>query len=313
MLQSRAEKLVLIFLFLTIFSPGILLAASVTLDWKPNTEADLAGYRLYCGQQSREYTAVLETGMDTTFTVAGLAEGTTYYFALKAHDTWGNESNFSEEISHTVQESDDEDLSLITPDGGEQLVTGSEFDIMWEADTTIVKIRIWFSADAGRAWELVKGNTGNDGRWTWTVPAAFSDSCLLKLEEYQNPGTFDVSGDYFAVGDVTGVEDEAGDGLPKSLLLSQNYPNPFNPVTSISFSVPPGEGNYHPREVSMSVYDSRGRKVRELVAEKLPPGAHVVVWDGKTERGEIAPSGIYFYALRVGSEVSPARKMLLAR
>lgn len=313
MLQSRARILTLIFIGLGALSSKPLLGASVTLDWQPNTEPDLAGYKLFYGQASGEYQAVLEAGMDTTITLVGLLEQTTYYFALKAFDTWGNESDFSEEIFHTVQESGDEGLSLITPDGGENLVPASLFEIQWEADTTIAKIRIWLSSDAGRSWELVKGNTGNDGHWTWTIPQTRSDSCLMKLEEYRNPARFDVSADYFSIGETTGIGGDSQVGVPKSVALGQNFPNPFNPVTTITFSVPAAASGDVQSKVSIAVYDSRGRKVTDLIKGTLPPGNHSVVWDGRTERGEIAPSGVYFYALRVGGEALPPRKMLLAR
>jgi hypothetical protein len=290
----------------------VLHAESVTLDWKANTEADLAGYRLFYGEGSRDYSTILETGLDTTLTVAGLSPGTTYYFSLKAYDSSGNLSQFSQEISHTVEGSDEE-LSLVTPNGGESLISGAPFDIQWEADTSIVKVRIWLTTDAGTTWELVKGNTDNDGSWVCTVPEVYSTSCLLRLEEYLNPDCFDVSSDYFTIGLSSGVDGDAPGGLPRTVALDQNYPNPFNPVTTISFQIPAGEGSDPSQPVSLTVYDARGRKVRNLISGSLPAGTHKVAWDGRTERGEIAPSGIYFYSLRVGAEILAPRKMTLAR
>jgi len=74
-------------------------AAEITVAWDPNTEATLAGYKLYYGTASRTYTSVIPIDKTTTSaTVGGLQEGTTYYFAATAYDTTGNESDFSSEL-----------------------------------------------------------------------------------------------------------------------------------------------------------------------------------------------------------------------
>ncbi|RMH08925.1 MAG: hypothetical protein D6704_02125, partial [Nitrospirae bacterium] len=70
------------------------------------TEPDLAGYNVYYGTQSQIYTVAENVGLtDTpnspTYLVTGLAPGT-YYFAVTALDTSGNESTFSNEASKTI-------------------------------------------------------------------------------------------------------------------------------------------------------------------------------------------------------------------
>jgi hypothetical protein len=71
----------------------------VTLAWDPNTETDLAGYKVYVGTASRTYTTTLDVGNVTTCTVNGLVPGQVYYFAVTAYDTSRNESTFSNEVS----------------------------------------------------------------------------------------------------------------------------------------------------------------------------------------------------------------------
>lgn len=73
------------------------LAASVALGWDP--VPSVAGYRLYYGATSRQYTNFVE-GPVTTNTVSGLASGVTYYFAVTAYNELGIESGFSSEISY---------------------------------------------------------------------------------------------------------------------------------------------------------------------------------------------------------------------
>jgi len=65
-------------------------------------------------------------------------------------------------------------------------------------------------------------------------------------------------------------------------------PNPFNPATTIVYSL--GE----PGHVNISVYDVCGRLVRALVDEAVPAGAYETMWDGHTDAGDRAASGVYF-------------------
>jgi hypothetical protein len=77
-------------------------AASLRLSWEPNQESDLAGYRLHYGTSSRSYSSIVPLGNRTNHVVAGLAAGTTYYFAVTAHDVKDQESGFSNEASWTA-------------------------------------------------------------------------------------------------------------------------------------------------------------------------------------------------------------------
>jgi fibronectin type 3 domain-containing protein len=72
------------------------------LGWDPNTEADLAGYNIYYGTATRGYGSPIDVGNQTEYTVNGLEEGQTYYFAAAAYDTNGNESDYSNEVSETI-------------------------------------------------------------------------------------------------------------------------------------------------------------------------------------------------------------------
>jgi len=81
-------------------------AASVDLEWDPNTEPELAGYKIYWGTSNGNYTSSKDAGQNTTCTITGLDEGTTYYFAATAYDGDGNESDYSNQISYTVPFSD---------------------------------------------------------------------------------------------------------------------------------------------------------------------------------------------------------------
>ncbi len=78
----------------------------VTLLWDaPTTNEegapldDLAGYRLYYGTSTGNYTESFDVANVTQYTVGNLPTGLYYYFAVTAYDTQGNESAYSTEIS----------------------------------------------------------------------------------------------------------------------------------------------------------------------------------------------------------------------
>jgi hypothetical protein len=74
----------------------------LTLAWNPGSGSAIAGYRLYEGAACRTYTNVIDVGNVTTKTVTGLVGGATYFFAVTAYNTNGQESDFSGELSYTV-------------------------------------------------------------------------------------------------------------------------------------------------------------------------------------------------------------------
>ncbi len=78
-------------------------AKSATITWSANTEADLAGYRVYVGTQSGVYNVgIFEVVGRTSFTVPNIVVGTTYVFAVTAFDKVGQESTKSGEFSRSI-------------------------------------------------------------------------------------------------------------------------------------------------------------------------------------------------------------------
>ncbi len=109
----------------------------------------------------------------------------------------------------------------------------------------------------------------------------------------------------------TGTDDEEPAGHPRggTLSLDQNQPNPFNPSTTIRYAI---SSNGDPAGVRISVFDVRGRLVRDLVDEKPEAGTHLVNWNGRNARGESVSSGVYLYRVTAGNWTE-TRKMVLLR
>ena len=99
--------------------------------------------------------------------------------------------------------------------------------------------------------------------------------------------------------------------LPKAFSLSENIPNPFNPSTAISYTVPEAEAG-RLRQITLEVFDLRGRRVKILAEGPHEPGSYTVVWEGKDQSGRQLASGVYFYRLRAEG-FSSTRKMVLLK
>ena len=103
---------------------------------------------------------------------------------------------------------------------------------------------------------------------------------------------------------ATAVEEAAG--APDGFELEANYPNPFNARTAIRYSLQVGG------DVELVLFDISGRRVATLVDGPQPAGWHAVSWDGRTDSGLEAASGVYFYRLKSG-DLQRSRKLLLLR
>src|SRR5262245_6920321 len=79
--------------------------------------------------------------------------------------------------------------------------------------------------------------------------------------------------------------------VPSDLMLGPPRPNPMRSGAEFHFALP-REGR-----VTLALFDQRGRRVRDLVNQALPPGDHVARWDGRDDAGRPVPSGIYFCRL----------------
>jgi hypothetical protein len=81
---------------------------AATLTWAaPSTNVDgtpltsLAGYKVYYGTTPGVFASV-DVGYTSSYQVAGLTKGQTYYFTVTAYDSNGNESDYSTIVSKVI-------------------------------------------------------------------------------------------------------------------------------------------------------------------------------------------------------------------
>ena len=109
---------------------------------------------------------------------------------------------------------------------------------------------------------------------------------------------------YFEMDCPAGVPDEEAQ---QGLWAGPIYPNPLRGESSLRFRL--GEA----AEVSLTVHDVGGRFVSALSPGVLPAGWHVLVWDGRDNRGHRVAEGLYFYSLSVGGRAGITGKVVIAR
>ena len=87
------------YFLMTLFLVNVLYGADITGTWDANSESDLAGYKIYYGTQTGNYTLSVDVGNATSITIPIQDTNKTYFFAITAYDIAGNESGFSQEVS----------------------------------------------------------------------------------------------------------------------------------------------------------------------------------------------------------------------
>ena len=97
---------------------------------------------------------------------------------------------------------------------------------------------------------------------------------------------------------------------PTQTRLLQSYPNPFNPDVWIPYEL--GEDS----TVSVEIYNISGELVRRLHLGMKRRGQYIskdkaAYWDGRTQLGERAASGVYFYVLKAGDYVAMRKMSIL--
>jgi hypothetical protein len=112
-------------ILILLLSAENLFSAEITLAWNSNSDPNLDGYKIFYRQEGDSYNYNhpdwVGNHTETTCTIYGLDDNTTYYFVARAVDVEGNESADSDEVCYEPTESD-------FPHSGTNEGTGSSGD-----------------------------------------------------------------------------------------------------------------------------------------------------------------------------------------
>ncbi len=229
------------------------------------------------------YTAPQTTGFDTLYATGNSVNGDGIPTAL---DKWNFSPNFPVQVMQVVPV----ELTSFTA-----RVVGRDVVLEWATATETNNSHFIVEKKEGNAWTAIgkidgNGTTTQKKTYTFSDNNAKSGKNSYRLKQVDFSGAFEYS---------SMVDAEVA--LPGGFELSQNFPNPFNPSTVVRFALPVAGF------VNISVYNSAGEKVAELLNGNLETGEHSV----KFEAGNL-PSGLYFYRLQAG-DVSLTKKMILSK
>jgi hypothetical protein len=105
---------------------------------------------------------------------------------------------------------------------------------------------------------------------------------------------------------LNGIGSQPNAQQPETFTLYQNYPNPFNPSTTIRFDVP------RAARVYIRIFNVLGEEIVDVADGFYTAGVHQVVWDGRTQYGRSAGSGVYFVRFESGT-FSDTKKIILIK
>ena len=91
------------------------------------------------------------------------------------------------------------DLALVSPNGGENWDRRRIHDITWTSTGTIANVNIDYSTDSGGSWVPMVADTANDGTYAWTVPSTPSTTCLVRVSDAANNDPSDSSNTVFSI------------------------------------------------------------------------------------------------------------------
>lgn len=133
-------------------------------------------------------------------------------------------------------------------------------------------------------------------------------ACGIERFDINGNLAYVAQGSSFAIYDFSSMlpnEDETMP-VPEPVTLKQNYPNPFNPETEISYTLAKSG------KVNLSIYNTKGQLVKQIVSDKQKSGSYKVKWDGTDTNNRKTASGVYFYRLETDSK-SITKKCILMK
>ena len=117
-----------------------------------------------------------------------------------------------------------------------------------------------------------------------------------------------ITGLYYGYGLALEFGDASAAPLPMAAELDlRNYPNPFNPSTTIAFQLPESG------RVTVDLFDSRGRLVKNLAEGMFSEGQQRLSWDGTDQGGRPVGSGVYLCRVKTRQGVAQQRRLTLLK
>ena len=195
------------------------------------------------------------------------------------------------------------------------LIRINKWNFDWQGYYTyqnLLKIPAGYTLRSSHVYDNTTANPNNPSSPPQMVTAGTSTTNEMLFDAFQwlyylqGDETIDIGG-LLANDTLLNPTATAVNGLSSPKISSYTFPNPFNDRVRISYEL------VQPSEVSISIYNIIGTKIKTLSDQLLTPGEYANDWDGKNETGTKVPAGIYFYTIRSGKSTTSGKIVLLPR
>lgn len=187
-------------------------------------------------------------------------------------------------------------VTVLQPNGGEIWRCGQTRAIRWASVSPSLAGTVEIALFSGLATDtvpyIITPGTPDDGIYFWTIPRNIRPSRHYKVRVRQlfNNGAMDYSDNFFAIA-----------GLPFISVISVARSG-----DKVAFNIESEDAE----PVSISVYNIKGQRVKQLVRNEIVSGSRTLSWDGRDDSGRQSQNGIYLMKLQSGKE-SITRKFIL--
>jgi hypothetical protein len=194
-------------------------------------------------------------------------------------------------------------VTVTSPNGGELWRESESHHVTWTATDNlgVDSVDVDVSLDGAEGpWIAVAHGLANTGDYEWIVPAALTDSALVRVtaRDAAANAASDTSDAMFRIYPPLGAVSE---GEAPRFALAHPSPNPSQGTLTLRFSLADGA------ETRIEILDVAGRRLRTLALGPIAAGDHAVTWNGRDESGARVRAGTYFVRLVSGASERRAR------
>jgi PKD repeat protein len=147
----------------------------------------------------------------------------------------------------------------------------------------------------------LSGATATAWQWDFNNDGTFDSNLKDPFYQYNLPGDYTVvlningggagniitKTNYIHVGSLVGLNEK-----PKDKVSLTVFPNPMKSNTKINYNL------LIEQNILVEITDVNGKIINTLVNKKQQKGAHSIVWEGRSNTGELMPSGTYIVSLK---------------
>ncbi len=134
-----------------------------------------------------------------------------------------------------------------------------------------------------------------------------AEAIELMIRSFSNSTEYRLTFDDIEVVRFDGTLTSVPATVSRSPIELEVYPNPTNPTANIRYVLNADAS------VRIAVYDTRGRRVREVFVGDKSAGTHTVRFDGLDDAGTPVVSGVYFVRLIAGDGRTSGERVVIVR